>query len=81
MKDIRDINNENEIIFDVAMAPAHIISKDIYFIFRSNGEEVEINVKERTSTYQLTFKEMTFIEKHYPHIDIFKYKVIQKRYI
>jgi len=65
--------------FDVAMAPAYMIS-DIYFIFRSNGEEVEINLKTNLITHQLSFREINFVNDFYPFIKIENYKIKKKTY-
>ena len=66
--------------FDVVMAPAYMIV-DMFFIFRSNGEEVEIDLKSKSVTHQLTFIELRFIKNYYPFMTIENYKIKKKTYI
>jgi hypothetical protein len=66
-------------VLEVAMAPAYMI-RDIYFIFRTNGEEVEINSKSRNVTHQLSFMEIRFINDNYPYLEIEKYRIKTKIY-
>lgn len=63
----------------VVMAPAYKLI-DVYFIFRNNGEEVEINVEKKSSTHQLTFNEIGFINENYPFIKVEQFKLIQKTF-
>jgi len=71
-----EISNDNTI----AMAPA--FSRDnVYFIFRSAREQVEIEVMKRSviGTHELTSDELKHISLYFPWIDILKYKVIKKQ--
>lgn len=61
----------------VVMIPAYI-SNGNYFIFRSNGEEVQIDSINRFVSHQLTSIEMQFINEYYPFIDIEKFTIKKK---
>ena len=74
------MSNYDAIILDVAMAPAYMIM-DLYFIFRSNGEEVEIDLKTNLVTHQLSFSELRYINDNYPFIAIDKFKIKKKTFI
>ena len=79
MRNIRDILNYSEIVFEIAIS---ISFKDpsILFLFRNNGEEVEIDTKNHFVTHQLTFSELRFIDDNYPFINISNFKVKKKIY-
>lgn len=80
MKDIRDILNESEIVFNIAMAVS-FVSPDIYYIFRNNGEQVEVDIKNKVVSHQLTFSEMKFIDDNYPLIRISTFLIRKKVFI
>ncbi len=61
----------------VVMVPAYV-SNGNYFIFRSNGEEVQIDSFNRFVSHQLTNIEMQFINDNYPFIDIEKFTIKKK---
>ena len=65
MRDIRDILNESEVVFNVAISVS-FNSPYVYYIFRNNYEQVEIDISIRTVSHQLTFSEIGFIEENYP---------------
>lgn len=77
MEDIREILRKSEIVFNTAMAVS-FLSPDIYYIFRNNGEQVEINLKTKTVSNQLTFSEIKFIEDNYPLIPITSFLIRKK---
>ena len=62
---------------EVTMAPAYML-RDIYFIFRTNAEEVEIDTNYKSVSHQLSFMEIRFINDHYPFIEIEKFKIKKK---
>lgn len=64
---------------EVVMVPAYV-RRNIYFIFRSNSEEVEIDTQTKLITNQLSFKELVFIKDNYPFIEIDKYKIKKKEF-
>lgn len=64
---------------DVVMAPAYMIV-NLYFIFRTNGEEVEIDLKTNLVTHQLSFSELRYINDNYPFIMIDKFKIKKKNF-
>ena len=80
MRDIRDILNTTEIVFEVAISVS-FQNPELMFLFRNNGKEVEIDTKNGFVTHQLTFSEMRFIDDHYPFINISKFKFKKKIYI
>lgn len=79
MVDIRHILNNSEIVFETAIA---VSFKDpsILFLFRNNGEEVEIDNKNQYVTHQLTFSELRFFDDNYPFVNISNFKVRKKIY-
>lgn len=79
MKDIRDILNDSEIVFEVAISIS-FRDPNILFLFRNNGEQIEIDTKNNFVTHQLTFSELRFIDDNYPFINISNFKVKKKIY-
>ena len=79
MRDIRDILNESEVVFNVAISVSFNIP-DVYYIFRNNYEQVEIDIKIKTVTHQLTFSEIRFIEENYPLWKIGNFLIRKKIY-
>lgn len=79
MRNIRDINDETEDIFQVAMAPAFYM-QNTFFIFRNITEQIIININGNSfiSSLFLTKEELNHIEKYYPFLDIINYKVKSK---
>lgn len=64
---------------EVIMTPAYLI-RGIYYIFRNDGQEVEINNKNQTSTHQLNLLEVIFINNYYPQIQTENLKTTIKIY-
>lgn len=60
--------------YEILMISA-VANANIYFLFRGNGEEVKIDLLQCTTTHQLKFNEMNYIEENYPFIKIYKFKV------
>ena len=79
MRDIRDILKESDVVFDIAVSVS-FNSPDIYYIFRNNYEQVEIDIKIKTVTQQLTFSEIRFIEENYPLWKIGSFLIRKKIY-
>lgn len=61
----------------VVMVPGYLQNGN-YFIFRSNGEEIQIDSFNRFVSHQLTNIEMQFINDNYPFIDIEKFTIKKK---
>ena len=80
MKDIRDILKSTEIVFEIAVSVS-FQNPNLMFLFRNNGEEVEIDTKNKFVTHQLTFSEMRFLDDNYPFIKISEFKFKKKVYI
>ena len=79
MRDIRDILKESDVVFDIAMSIS-FQSNYIYYIFRNNAEQVEIDIKNKVVSHQLSFSEMKFIDDHYPLFEIDKFLIRKKIY-
>ena len=79
MRDIRDILKNTEVVFEIAISVS-FQNPNILFLFRNNGEEVEIDTKNGFVTHQLTFSEMRFIDDYYPFINISRFKIKKKIY-
>lgn len=79
MIDIRDILREGKVVFETAMAVS-FKSSEIYYIFRNNGEQIEIDVKNKTVSNQLIFSEINFIDENYPFFKIETFLIRKKTY-
>lgn len=73
------MNDDEENLFEVAMAPAFYM-QNTFFIFRNITEQIVITVNGNSfiSSLFLTKEEINHIEKYYPFLDTINYKVRQK---
>ena len=79
MRDIRDINNRSPVINPIPLVQS-TFDVNLFYLFRDNNIEVEVNIKIKTSTHQLTFKEIDFLEQQFPYLDVHQLKIRTKKY-
>jgi hypothetical protein len=71
-------HNENE-VSDVLMEFG-MTDKNILYLYRRSGVEVEVDTIKKTSTRQLSFKELEAIETRLPYLAIYNFKITRKTY-
>lgn len=77
---ITEINNRSPVVNEVAIAKS-TIDGNIYYLFRDNNMEIEIDIKLKIVSEQLTIKEFHFLESYFPYIELKRFKIRTKKYL
>ena len=80
IESIIQINNRSPVVNEVAIAKSTFDS-NIYYLFKDNNVEVEVDIKRKTVSFHLSFKEIKFLEDMFPHLDIHRFRITPKKYL
>ena len=77
---IIEINNRSPIVNEIPFVKS-IFDNNIFYLFQDNNVEVEVDIKRKTVSFPLSFKEIKFLDDMFPHLDIHRFRITPKKYL